>query len=85
MKDLFYRFKYLFQGNFWAFWHYERLGFTELRYRGKPIILRDDMPKDEFLIHQKDGTWKLFNLKTRRVGKLKPVHKMIIKTEAMRG
>ncbi len=59
------RLKLLFQGKFWAFWHYNELGFTTLTYRGKPVILRDDIPRGE-----------LWGVKMSKNGRIKIIKKV---------
>lgn len=73
MRDLLIRFKYLLKGDWFTFWNYHKFGYKQITFRGIPIIFRDDVPKDEMLIHQADGTWKSFNIKSRRIATLKPV------------
>ena len=46
-------------------------GFTELYYRGKPVVLRDDMPINEIGFINKDtARVRLLNWKTGKKGKL---------------
>ena len=52
---------------------YGKPGFQRLMYRGIPIVLRDDIPKNVFLFRQKDGSWKKLNIKTQRISKIKKV------------
>lgn len=71
MNDLICRIKYLLNGNFWAFLHYKKLGFTKLTYRGVPIILRKNMRDNIILSHKKDDSWMKLNIKTGKITTLK--------------
>ena len=49
----------------------EDYGFTRLTFRGKPIILRDDMPVDNLgFVNEETARVRVLNWKTGKVGKL---------------
>ena len=48
----------------------EDYGFTRLMYRGKPVILRDDMPDNRVgFINEKTARVRILNWKTGKVGR----------------
>ena len=46
-------------------------GFTQLMYRGRPVILRDDMPPNTVgFINEKTARVRILNWRTKKIRKL---------------